>query len=393
MENLTETEQKYLDLVQKCAATGEPLTGSDCETFLTIRKQLSDDFVIKAHNLMPDSTVTEGDEKSISVNEDQQTLTQTDKEETNMNAPTTPAELKTIEMVIEKEIPLMDQIKAALPALNAGQSFRTEIKAVSGPNTAATTGAQIGIPAQFAGLVQTTLPAPNRLYSLINKLPAYGQAVSYVQVALADNKAAKVKELGLKPQSELSSVTKTVTIETFAHHTAASKQIISDVSGLQSVIGSTLVTGLLNVVDAYLYETLTANASVFTPTLTGADILAEATLKIQQAGGNNVQVLINPSDYLALMTAKTSGSGEYLGMAPLPISVTPCASVAAGSLLAFDTSAAVVFERETVGVFAGYAGNQFIENQISLLVEMRTAGAVLNPNLVLTGLISTPKAK
>lgn len=393
MENILEIEQKYLDLTHKCSATGEDLNESDIEFVMMARKHLSSEFITKAHENAPDPLNADPVEEPIAVeNEPIKSTPIPTKEEENMNA-IAQTELKAIDMVIEKEIPLMDQIKAALPALNAGQSFRTEIKAVSGTNTDATTGAQIGIPAQFAGLVQTTLPAPNRLYSLINKLPAYGQAVSYVQVALADNKAAKVKELGLKPQSELSSVTKTVTIETFAHHTAASKQIISDVSGLQSVIGSTLVTGLLNVVDASIYATLTTNATLFTPTLTGADILAEATLKIQQAGGNNVQVLINPSDYLALMTAKTSGSGEYLGMAPLPISVTPCASVAPGSLLAFDTSAVVVFERESVGVFAGYAGNQFIENQITLLVEMRTAGAVLNPNLVLTGLLAAPKAK
>lgn len=383
MENLTETEQKYLDLVQKCAATGEPLTGSDCETFLTIRKQLSDDFVIKAHNLMPDSTVTEGDEKSISGNEDQQTLTQTDKEETNMNAPTTPAELKTI-AAAEAQPTVMEQIEKALPGIKRGESFQTEFKAVSGTNTDATTGAQIGIPAQWAGLVETTLKPKNRLYDLVRKIGANGQAVSFAQVGLADNKAAKVKELGLKPNSELSTTPKTLEILTHAHWTEASKQVLDDVAGLQALIGSTLIEGLTRVVDAHIFAQLSTNATTFVASTSGSDAFAEASLAIQLAGGSNIVVAVNPADYLTAITAKST-QGEYIGLTPYPVNLVACPSVGVGKMLAFDTSAVAYFNRQDAGVFIGYHADQFVRNAVTILAESRGVAGVLNPNLVLFG--------
>jgi HK97 family phage major capsid protein len=305
---------------------------------------------------------------------------ESEEKELKMNAPT---ELKTI-AAAEAQPSVMEQIEKALPGIKRGESFQTEFKAVSGTNTDATTGAQIGIPAQWAGLVPTTLGVKNRLYDLVRKIGANGQAVSFAQVGLAENKAAKVKELGLKPNSELSTTPKTLEILTHAHWTEASKQVLDDVAGLQALIGSTLIEGLTRVVDAHIFTQLSTNATAFTASTIGSDVFAEASLKIQLAGGSNIVVAVNPEDYLAAVIAKSS-QGEYVGLTPFPVNLVASPSVTKGKILAFDQSAAAYFNRQDAGIFIGYHADQFVRNAVTILAESRGVAGVLNPNLVLFG--------
>jgi HK97 family phage prohead protease len=279
---------------------------------------------------------------------------------------------------------LMSQISKALPALQSGQSFRTEVKSLSGLNGSGTT--QIGLPPQHIGMVDMTTRLPSRLIDLISRVGTTNPSVHYVQIALSQNNAAQVPELGLKPESQLSAVSKMLDIPTWAHWASASKQVLADVAGLQSLIGSSLVEGLTRIVDAHVYEVLSTNATAFLPTSDMNDTVAELHLRIQQAGGSNAVVALNPSDYFSLMTNKTAGSGEYLGLSQIPgQTVIACPSIPVGKILGFDRSAAVLFERESTSVFVGYHGQQFITNEITVLVEGRCAAGVLNPNLVMIG--------
>jgi HK97 family phage major capsid protein len=279
---------------------------------------------------------------------------------------------------------LMSQISKALPALQSGQSFRTEVKSLSGLSGSGTT--QIGLPPAHIGMIDQTVRLPSRLIDLISRVGTTNPSVHYVQIALSANNAAQVPELGLKPESQLSAVSKTLDIPTWAHWASASKQVLADVAGLQSLIGSSLVEGLTRIVDAHVYEVLSTNATAFLPTSDMNDTVAELHLRIQQAGGSNAVVALNPSDYFALMTNKTAGSGEYLGLSQIPgQTVIACPSIPVGKILGFDRSSAVLFERESTSVFVGYHGQQFITNEITVLVEGRCAAGVLNPNLVMIG--------
>lgn len=305
---------------------------------------------------------------------------ESEEKELKMNAP---MDLKTI-AAAEAQPTVMEQIEKALPNIKRGESFQTEFKAISGPNTDATTGSQLAIPPQWQGLVPTTLGVKNRLYDLVRKIGANGQAVSFAQVGLADNKAAKVKELGLKPESELLTVSKTLEVLTHAHFTTASRQVLDDVAGLQALIGSTLIEGLNRVIDQHVFTQLSTNATTFTPTTAGSDVFAEASLKIQLAGGSNIVVAVNPEDYLAAVIAKST-TNEYVGLTPFPVNLVASPSVTKGTVLAFDTSAVAYFNRQDAGIFLGYHGSQFVENKITVLCESRGVAGVLNPGLVLFG--------
>jgi hypothetical protein len=240
------------------------------------------------------------------------------------------------------------------------------------------------VPAQNIGLINQTVSLPNRLVDIIARLSATGQSVNYVQVQLAQNNAAIVPELGLKPESQLMAVSKSAEVLTWAHWCEASKQVLSDVSGLQAIIGGALVEGATRIVDAHIYATLSAGATPFVPVFGETDVIAEAILRIQQAGGSNPVVAISPTDYLAISTAKASGSGEYM-MPTMPGAVIACPSVPQGKILAFDASAACWFEREQMGVFGGYSGDQFVRNAVTVLAELRGVAAILDPNKVFHG--------
>jgi HK97 family phage prohead protease len=280
---------------------------------------------------------------------------------------------------------LMTQVEKAMPQLQSGQSFRTEVsrKAISGPGTSAV--AQIALPSQNIGLINQTVSLPNRLIDLITRLPASAQSVSYVQVSLSANNAAIVPELGLKPESQMQATSQVAEVKTWAHWTEASKQVLADVAGLQALVGGALIEGATRIVDAHIYSTLSTQAGAFIPTTSASDVVAEASLRLAQAGGTQSVVCVNPSDYLSMMTAKASGSGTYLGLSPVAGNVIACPSVAQGKILAFDRAAAAWFERESIGVFLGYHGDQFIRNAITILAELRGVAAVLDPNLVLFG--------
>ncbi len=241
-------------------------------------------------------------------------------------------------------------------------------------------------------MVNQTVSLPSRLIDLISRVGTSNPSVHYVQIALSQNNAAQVPELGLKPESQMTAMSKTLDIPTWAHWASASKQVLADVAGLQSLIGSSLVEGLNRIIDAHVFEVLSTNAAPFAATSDQSDTVAEMHLRIQQAGGSSVIVAVNPSDYFALMTSKASGSGEYLGLSQIPgQTVIACPSIPVGKILGFDTSAAVLFEREATSIFVGYHGDQFIHNEVTILVEGRCAAGVLNPNLVLFG--DLPAAK
>lgn len=323
-----------------------------------------------------------------------QPITPTPEEGTEeMNAPA-PTEVKTIAVNAPAELTLAEQIQKALPDIDKGQGFRTEIStkglAITGTNTSNTGGTKIGLPAEWAGFQLLNRPLKNRLWDVIPHRAITGQTVNYIQLSIT-NSVTSVKELGLKPQSAIPAMSVTAEALTFAHWVEASKQLLADASGIDSAISQLLMTGLINAVDASIYTEVAKLATAFTPTLTGSDIFAEIKVKLESQGATDVVIAVNPTDFLSASIKKASGSGEYLGMSPLaPSNVISCPSIPVGKLLAFDPTALCYFERETASIQVGYSNDQFVKNAVTILAELRGIAGVLNPNLVLSSSVAAP---
>lgn len=289
-----------------------------------------------------------------------------------------------------QEKSIFAQVKDNLATIKAGQNF-TATKALSGTNTDATTGAQLGLPAQFVGNIGINRQIPNLLRSLVSSYAANGQAVSFARIGIT-SAAANVKELGNKPESTPSAELVTKQISTFAHHISVSKQILDDDAGLQALLSSQMILGLSAKIESELWTEIAANSTPFVPSATvGADQIAEAGFALTSQGAQGVIVAVNPSDYFVTMTAKASGSGEYLGFPSLPYTAVPVAAVPAGKILAFEPASVAFFDRQVESVMLGYTGNQFTQNALTVLAENRGAAAVLNPNLVLVGSLTKGK--
>jgi hypothetical protein len=300
--------------------------------------------------------------------------------------------------VIQASTPsLSQQIKSALPDLMKGGSFRTEISRkashpVAGPETETVGATKISVPAYFAGF-QTQRQVPNRLIDYVVRRGVTGQAVDFVHLKLAAAKAARVRELAVKPEAQLAAESSNLPIQTFAVWLEASKQILADAQGLEAAIEQLLLNDVAAAIDTHIYTSASTpgEATPFTATSAiAADSTLEVAMLVQGNGGTDIVVAVNPADWFKVATAKASTSGVYLGTpagAP-PVIASP--SVAAGKVLAFDRSAIVLFEREAEGIFVGYHGDQFIRNAVTVLAEARAVCGVLDPHRVAFGNLVKP---
>jgi phage head maturation protease len=294
--------------------------------------------------------------------------------------------------VIQASTPsLSQQLKSALPDLLKGGSFKTEVSRkaaahpVSGFDTDVAGAIKLTLPAQFEGFYSPGF-AKNRLVHFVDRRTVDAQSVEFVRLSLPHANAAKVKELALKPEGQLAALSVNLPMETFAVWIEASKQILADAAGLDAAISNLLIEDVARAVDVELYEAMTAKVGdfmPFTPTSNvAADSTLEASMAVIQAGGTDVVTAVNPADYFKIATAKASTSGVYLNLPMGAPQVIACPSVAAGKILSFCRTAVVMFERDPLGIFVGYHGDQFVRNAVTILCEARGAAAVIDPTRV-----------
>ena len=253
----------------------------------------------------------------------------------------------------------------------------------------------IAVQPRDLGVSSGYVPLYGRLLDYMASLPVDGNAIVYTRLSYATgggggNKAAKVQELAVKPESILATAQVTQTIDTWAHWLPASKQVLDDVSGLRALLDTTLVEGLKDKIDAGIFAAMTsaghftAYAAVANDNL--GDAIARIATTLAVGGATGIKIGVNPATLLAMSIAKASGAGTYLGLPPnIPGSIVPAASVPAGNLLAWSDGGAVWANREGVSVVAGLNADDFTHNRISLLCEARGSVLTLNPNLVLYG--------
>ena len=312
------------------------------------------------------------------------------------NQPPSENQMETLEIATiigeQQSKSVFAQVQENIGLIKSGTNFTAHTKALSGTNTDATTGAKLGLPAQFLGNVGLNRQIPNRLRELVSTYAASGQSVAFARIGIT-SAAAAVKELGAKPASAPSASLITKTINTYAHHIECSKQILDDDAGLQALLSTQMILGLASKIEADLWTEISANATAFVPTaLTAGDAIAEAGFALTTAGAQGVVVAVNPSDYFTVQTFKAAGSGEYLGLPNLPYTAVPVAAVPSGKVLAFEPASVAYFDRQAESVMLGYTGDQFTRNALTVLAESRGAAGVLNTAMVLVGDLPTEEA-
>lgn len=235
-----------------------------------------------------------------------------------------------------------------------------------------------------------------------------GSTLEYVKETGFTNNAAPVAEGAAKPNSDIKLDLVTTSAKVIAHYMKASRQILSDVGQMQSLIDQRLLYGLAYKEEAQILlgdgtgqnlngivNQATAYSAPFT--LTGAtniDMLRLAMLQAVLAEYPATGHVMNPIDWARIETEK-DGTGRYIignpvGMiAPtlwgLPVLATPAMTVDKFLTGAFRQGAQL-FDRWAARVeIATENEDDFIKNLVTALCEERVALAVYRPESFIYG--------
>lgn len=254
------------------------------------------------------------------------------------------------------------------------------------------------------------LPLPQRrmtVRDLISSGRMDGNTLEYVKETGFVNNAAPVAEGAAKPESDIKLDLVTTSAKVIAHWTKASRQVLSDIAQLRSLIDQRLLYGLAYVEEAQLLNGdgtgqnllgIVPQATAYSASFGVTDetqidqlrlAMLQATLALYPATGH----VLNPIDWARIETTKDT-SGRYIIGNPqgtisptmwgLPVVTTPALAVDKFLTGAFKLGAQV-FDRWDARVEVGYINDDFTRNLVTILAEERLALAVYRPEAFIYG--------
>lgn len=235
-----------------------------------------------------------------------------------------------------------------------------------------------------------------------------GNTLEYVKETGFTNSAATVAEGAAKPESDVKFDLVTTSAKVIAHWTKASRQVLSDISALQSLIDQRLRYGLAYAEEAQLLtgdgtgqnlNGLITQATAYTMPFIPADdngnidqvrlMMLQAALAEYPASG----IVMHPTDWARIELTKDA-NGQYIIGVPqgsvqptlwsLPVVATQAITVDKVLVGAFQLGAQV-FDRWDARVETGYVNDDFTKNLVTILAEERLALAVYRPEAFIYG--------
>lgn len=248
------------------------------------------------------------------------------------------------------------------------------------------------------------MPLPQRrmtVRDLLSQGRMDGNTLEYVKETGFTNNAAPVAEAAAKPESDLKFDLVSTTAKVIAHWTKASRQVLSDISQLRSIIDQRLLYGLAYVEENQLLNgdgtgqnlngiitQSTAYSAPLTPDMeTPIDTIRLMMLQAALAEYPATGIVLHPTDWARIELTKDS-QGRYIIGNPqgtaqpslwgLPVVATQAISVDKALVGAFKLGAQV-FDRWDARVETGYVNDDFTKNLVTVLAEERLALAVYRP--------------
>lgn len=285
---------------------------------------------------------------------------------------------------------------------------RIETKATLTNSTAAAAGS-LG-----TGLVTTRLPGivelPRRMMTvraLLAQGNMDGQSIEFLKEHSRTNGAGMVAEGAAKPQSDFRLEVVSTSAKVIAHTMKASRQVLSDVSAVRSMIDSRLSYGLDLVEENQLLNGdgtgqnllgIIPQATAYVTPLVGADtqsidkirlMMLQAALALLPADG----IVMNPADWAWIELLKDT-TGRYvignpqgnIGATLWGLPVVPSMAMTVDKVLvgAFRTGAQI-FDRWQTTIETGYENDDFTKNLVTILAEKRLALATYRPGAFIYG--------
>ncbi|MBI6635150.1 phage major capsid protein [Pseudomonas paralactis] len=235
-----------------------------------------------------------------------------------------------------------------------------------------------------------------QLLEVLTTIPVSSGSYEFTQLESFENNADyQLKEGTLKAESGVNLIEAVANIQTVAHWTRASVQVLDDEPSLQSYLGNLLGYGALAKLEAEIINGvggtgkilgLLAQAVAFVPTVatTPTDRVGEAAAAMKAEGWRPSVVLMNPLDWFAIQTQKSTDGLYLLGGPQDPANATlwknvvvETPSLARGKALLIDPAHVRILDRMQPTVIATrFDRDNLVTNLVTLLAELRAGLAV-----------------
>lgn len=296
-----------------------------------------------------------------------------------------------------------EKLEAKRADLASNRNLRVEVKAAS-----VITTAQVPSISEL-GQGQPSL-YPYGIQGAMTTVAATGLDIAHYSRYLAANDqgaAVVVAEGTDKPLVSPTYLEVSQKSATIAGLVRISEQALSSAAGMKTAISGVLAKSLAKGLDSYLvsgaanpkFDGMSKLAIAYTSTFAKlVDAISDGVDAMQRKGCTPTGVVINPSDWVALICAtNTLGdylSGEYLSdvttrsLRGLPITLSE--SVAVGTAYLIDGSNVELRYADQAALQFGYTGNDWSQNTVTARLEIRVAPIVMVDHSVY--LVSPAKA-
>lgn len=294
------------------------------------------------------------------------------------------------------------EFKHAISAGGQNLALRVPIQVKSTTISDSTTVFPLNKPGVIAGGF-----VPLTVRAVLRSIPVSTNAVNALKENTWTNSAAEVSEGAAKNESDITFTNYDVNIRTVAHWLKVSNALLADAPAIAAYIDTRLRDGLAQRVERQLILgngtspnisglTDSGNYTAYTPT--SDDNLADAINRIKYtmwaAGYMPEIVIVNPADWGALERIReSSNGGTYLYGAPgsnananpFGLRVVLSAHLNAGKVIVLDSTAAMIYDRQSVTVEMGYVNTDFTSNLVTIRAEERLALACERPGGIYYG--------
>lgn len=244
---------------------------------------------------------------------------------------------------------------------------------------------------------------PLTLLDVLPARPTTSNSVGFVQMQ-GYTSAADAQDFEGAPKAEqnIDPALREAAVETVAVYINVSKQVLSDVAELRGELEQLLGHGVRAKSEAHIVNGTggqqrilglvpQAQQFVHLPTMPAVDRIGACAATVGEEGYVPNLVVVNPRDWFDFISERASGGDEqYIGpgwsvpagqsIYQMPVVATP--SLMRGRALVIDTAFVRIADREQVTISAGFTGDNFTKNILTLLVEMRLGLVVRDPRAV-----------
>lgn len=217
--------------------------------------------------------------------------------------------------------------------------------------------------------------------------------VRYYQIG-AGTGADIVAEGESKPELSASITPKTVDLSKIAVQFGFTDEFEEDAGFLLEFIQQQAYRSVLARENTFILSEIDGTSGLLTGGGDKGDIIDILATEIGQAEALNgvtpAHIVANPADVALIRTIKAEGSGTYAvdplndapaGVHGVPLLSTP--AVASGTVYLVSDGAGVFYSTSRgLRIEAGYSGDDWIKNKMTVRVEERVHPAIVNPSLI-----------